>query len=280
MHNPDTATQTVSVSVVMAVYNEEEHVEKAITSILNQSLKNFELVIVNDGSTDRTSKILQSQNDHRIKIIDQQNRGLYPALIAGIAHASGKYIARLDADDEAYPDRLEKQLNYLRLNPQCGWLGTGEERVDTQRGEHTTRLYPAGDAEMRTLAARCIPYSHSSIMFPREVIEGGINYPADAGFMSDFVFFQIVAKKWQVANLREVLVKRRIRDESFFQSTYKRSRQNRRLAWLNFKAAWQFGLWPHHYCFSLARLGYLMLPNSVKHVVRRLSGVNDVAVGQ
>ncbi len=270
--------QTISnpkVSVVLAVYNEEEHIHAAVESLLNQTMTELEIVVVDDGSDDQTPEILASFNDRRLRILKQNRGGQYSALVYGIENAKGKYIARLDADDVAYPERISLQLAYLELHPKCGWLGTGEERSDTQRDEHTARLYPENDQAIRRMAAKCIPYCHSSVMFPKSVVKAGFNYRRNGGFMSDFVFFQEVASRWEVANLPEILVRRRIRDESFYQKNYGRNQQNRRLAMLNLTAAWRFGLLPHHYCFPVARLFYLLLPTSVKRVVRRFAGINE-----
>ena len=101
------------VSVVMSVFNSEEYVSKAIESILNQTFNDFEFIIVNDGSVDGTPDILEKygKNDKRIKIITHENKGLTKCLNIGINNSSGKYIARQDADDFSYPERIENQVN-------------------------------------------------------------------------------------------------------------------------------------------------------------------------
>lgn len=106
------------ISVVMAVYNGDKYVQEAINSILSQTYPHFELIIVNDGSTDQTRGILDAIHDHRVKIIHaEQNQGAAASLNLGIDHAQGQWIAIHDADDISAPTRLEEQVNYLQAHP-------------------------------------------------------------------------------------------------------------------------------------------------------------------
>ncbi len=104
------------ISVIMATYNNEKTLDKCIKSILNQSFKNFEFIIINDGSTDNSKKIIEhySNLDKRVKYIFQSNKGLTKSLNIGINIAKGKYIARQDADDESLSDRFSIQLEWLQ----------------------------------------------------------------------------------------------------------------------------------------------------------------------
>src|ERR1700752_2024227 len=103
----------------MSVYNGARFLDEAINSIRYQSYRNFEFIIVDDGSTDATPAILSehASSDARIRVLQQQNRGLIESLNRGFAAATGTYIARMDADDLAKPDRLEKELDFLADNP-------------------------------------------------------------------------------------------------------------------------------------------------------------------
>jgi len=121
------------VSVVMSCYNASGTLDKAIKSILDQTYENFELVVVEDGSTDDTLERLQViASDHaRINlIINDENLGLAASLNKGISASSGKYIARMDADDVAYKERLERQVSFLEKNKDVDILGTGIMQVD------------------------------------------------------------------------------------------------------------------------------------------------------
>lgn len=112
--------QDPKVTVLMPAYNAEKYIETAIESILNQTYKDFEFIIVNDCSTDSTLDIIEryAKQDKRIKIIsNKENQKIAQTLNNGLKEAKGKYIARLDADDWSYPERLEKQVNFMEENP-------------------------------------------------------------------------------------------------------------------------------------------------------------------
>lgn len=114
------------ISVVMAVYNGADYLVPAIDSILQQTYSHFEFIIINDGSTDDTTKILQhyEQLDERIKVYAQANQGLPISLNRGIRLARGKYIARMDADDISLPERFAKQVEFMESHPEVGVCGT------------------------------------------------------------------------------------------------------------------------------------------------------------
>lgn len=113
------------VSIVMSVYNGEQFLRQSIDSLLNQTWKDFELIIVNDGSSDSSAKIIRSYQDNRILSLDNEvNRGLIFSLNRGIGSASGRFIARMDADDIALPYRIERQLQFLRENPNIAICGS------------------------------------------------------------------------------------------------------------------------------------------------------------
>src|SRR5215831_13102998 len=114
------------VSVVLPVYNGEKYLAEALDSILQQTFNDYELIVIDDGSTDRSSAIIESyvKKDRRVIVHRQDNCGLIMSLNQGSSLARGKYIARMDADDVSLPQRLEKQLDYLEQRPDIGLLGT------------------------------------------------------------------------------------------------------------------------------------------------------------
>lgn len=115
----------------MPVYNGERFLREAIESVLQQTFADFELLIVNDGSTDRSLDIIQTYNDSRIRLIDNgANLGLIAARNTGLKNARGEYIALLDCDDIAYPDRLAEQIAFLDKNPSFGMVGAWIEMID------------------------------------------------------------------------------------------------------------------------------------------------------
>lgn len=117
--------RTPLISVIMSIYNGEKYLDQALCSILNQTLSNIEFIIIDDGSTDSTKKIISSYIDDRIKFIQNtQNIGLAASLNKGISIARGKYIARMDSDDVSYPERLAKQYSVMEGDQKIDLTGT------------------------------------------------------------------------------------------------------------------------------------------------------------
>ena len=113
------------VTVLMPVYNAERFLREAIDSILGQSFKHFEFLIIDDGSTDASADIIASYRDSRIRFVrNRTNLGITPTLNKGIALASCELIARMDADDISHPQRLQKQFGYMKRNPECALLSS------------------------------------------------------------------------------------------------------------------------------------------------------------
>ncbi|MBC7830312.1 MAG: glycosyltransferase [Chitinophagaceae bacterium] len=130
------------ISVIMPVYNAEKYVSTAIESILTQTFTDFELLIFNDGSTDKSGEIIQQFTDPRIKLFDYEtNAGLVTRLNAGIDFATGKYIARMDADDISLPLRFEKQVHFLENNPEIGLCGAWIYEIADSDDPRKKKLY-------------------------------------------------------------------------------------------------------------------------------------------
>ena len=119
----------VKFSVVIPLYNKEIHVYRTVNSVLNQTYQGFEIIVVNDGSTDDGRKIVSEIDDERIKIVDQDNQGVSAARNKGTAEAAYEYIAFLDADDEWLPDYLSEQIKLIEKFPQCGAYATAVETI-------------------------------------------------------------------------------------------------------------------------------------------------------
>jgi len=164
----------------MSCYNASRHVSEAIESILSQTYGDYELVVVNDGSTDDTLEIVQAyaQRDRRIRILDKANTCLADSLNAGMRMARGEWIARLDADDIALPDRLTAQMAYVQSHPGTVLLGSGFIEIDVSGESLRTCRYPAEpETYMRQIekAGRFAP--HSSCLYHKPTVErlGGFN---------------------------------------------------------------------------------------------------------
>lgn len=155
-----TSEKQPRVSVLMPVYNAERYLGEAIESILNQTFENFEFIIVNDGSTDRSLEIIRDfeKKDSRIKLISRPNTGIVGALNDGLEAARGEYIARMDADDISLPDRLEVQVEFLDSHPDFVIVGGHACVVDP-------------DGEVLKLYAR--PLHHEKIMEQLLQADGG-----------------------------------------------------------------------------------------------------------
>ena len=159
-----------SVSIIMSCYNSKSYLTNAIESILNQSYQNFEFIIINDGSTNETSTILESYaNNSKIKIINRHNHGLTPSLNHGLSIAKGKWIARMDDDDISDSNRLLEQVKFLKSNPEVVLLGTGCQRIDAKDnplGKPIT--YPTNHQNLVNLLVKHKPFfPHASAIFNR-----------------------------------------------------------------------------------------------------------------
>ena len=262
-------------TAIITVFNEETFIKDAVLSLLNQSLTDIEVIVVDDGSSDRTVEIVRQIDDSRLRLEQPGRLGRASALAYATSLASGKYVANLDADDEAFPERLKLQSDFPESHADFGWVGGAEERDDSQRGEYVIRRYAEDDRDIRRQAAKCIPYSHSAIMFRRSLVEQGINYDPKQKYLIDFELFIRIARVSKVANLPEVVAKRRVRSESYFQSTYSRSKQKRRMAFLCSKAIREFGLPSYYYAYPLMHLGYPFIPKMLQRRIRAMGGISE-----
>jgi len=159
---------TPKISVVMAVYNGEKFLSAAIDSILNQTFNDFEFIIVDDGSKDESAGILAkyAQRDSRIKIISQPNQGLTRSLITALSLAQGDYIARMDADDESCPDRLEKLFSFMESNSTVAAVGSNAIMIDEVGRELKKVILPAVDTIKKRLTVRNL-FIHGSLLMRR-----------------------------------------------------------------------------------------------------------------
>jgi glycosyltransferase involved in cell wall biosynthesis len=204
---------TPIVSVVMPVFNGERFLPQALESILNQSLRDLEFVIIDDGSTDRSASILESYSsrDARVRVFRQENQGIVEALNRGCEHALGKYIARMDADDVSALSRLERQVAFLEAHPLVGLVGCGVyDNIDVN-GEvlYTSYLPEDNDTIQRTLVERWC-FLHPSIMFRRELHKTVGGYRKEFEGAEDHDFILRILEHSQAHNLQECLISYRV----------------------------------------------------------------------
>ena len=234
--------ETPAVSVIMTVYNGEQYLAQALDSIRRQSLSQFEFVIVDDGSEDRTPEILVEAQvaDPRIRVISMPRLGRAPALNVAWTHANGLYIANLDADDMAEPNRLERQLAFLQHHPEVGLVGTASRVFYEDTGKEMVRRPPTSDPELRRALVRYNPFQHSSVMMRRHVLEEVGGYTEDLSGWEDFDLWVRIGCHYRLANLADVLIARRIHRRSNFSriahwKRYKSLTEIRWRAWRRFR---------------------------------------------
>lgn len=200
----------VDISIIMPVYNGEKYLKEAIESILNQTFKNFELIIINDGSSDQSKNIIENFLDKRIKNLENKtNRGLIYSLNYGISKAKGKYIARMDADDISHLNRLEIQFNYLEKNKDIFFLGSQVEKVYSKTEKIKLSRLRTAYSDIKTDLLFANPFIHPTLMFRQEIFsenyyEEGLNGAEDFGLWQDLIY------KYKGINLPNVLLKYRI----------------------------------------------------------------------
>ncbi|MEE9405594.1 MAG: glycosyltransferase [Algisphaera sp.] len=219
---PDT-TPAPHISVVMPVYNTQQYVESAVRSILDQTFRHFELIVVDDGSTDGSSDILDrlAAADSRMRIVRRPNTGITRALNDGLAVATAPLIARMDADDIALPTRLEKQHAFLNTHPDVGLLGCAwttcladGTRVAPQPA--LLKLWAQGPTVIAAELAQghnCI--AHPTIMFRRAIFDAaGGRYDPAYETAEDFECWLRMSRLTHMACLPEPLLDYRIHPQS------------------------------------------------------------------
>ncbi len=179
-HHPDIIPPELpEISVLMSVYNAEKYIGQAVESILNQTYSNLEFVIVEDGSTDQSFNILQRYADRDSRILLIQNReniGVVHALNLGLARVRGNYIARQDADDYSFPERLKQQLAYLESNPDCGAVGTCGLYIDPDGNSGGVINNPSSNEEIQRVLLDHMCFIGPTIMIRRDTLDAAGYY--------------------------------------------------------------------------------------------------------
>jgi hypothetical protein len=198
-----------AISVIMSVYNGERYIHQAIDSILQQTFSDYEFIIINDGSTDRSEASIRDYSDPRIRLVTQpENTGLTRALNHALALAAGRCIARQDVDDVSLPERLDKQFAFLESHPDTVLVGTHAKAIDANnRAQATLQQFPTQDLALKWALLFNNQFIHSSVMFRTDAVRDRLkgydeNYPR----AQDFELWSRIAHRYPVANLRERLV--------------------------------------------------------------------------
>lgn len=200
------------VSVLVPAYNCETYVAEAVSSMLSQTFADFELLVIDDGSTDATRAALESIHDPRLRLVSNpRNLGLIATLNRGLDLATGRYIARMDADDISAPERLEKQVEFLESHPDVDVLGTMVNLIDEEgRIFGSLSNYPTSAEDVRTYLLRECCLVHPTVMFRKEVVRAAGGYDASARHAEDYDLWLRLSDRHLIANLPEKLVSYRM----------------------------------------------------------------------
>ena len=204
-----------AVSVVMAACNAASTIVEAIDSILRQTWEDLELIVVDDGSTDATASVVNGFRDPRVRLIrNTRNMGLARSLQRGTGAATGRFTARMDADDLSHPQRLEKQVAFLEIRPRVGFAGTSFDLIDEQSRVLDRRLRPAGDEFLQRQLLVWNPFCHGSVMIRTELLRAAGGYDASFPSAMDFDLWLRLAERTCAAIMPEVLYSWRVRPDS------------------------------------------------------------------
>lgn len=203
------------VSVIMAAYNAEPYVAMAVDSVLRQTYTDFEFIVIDDGSNDRTWSILSEYDDSRLICIrNPSNLGLTRTLNRGLELAQGEYIARQDADDLSLPHRLLRQVQALDLQPAIGLLGTWWLTVDASgQGIQHVRV-PTDSHEIVQRLPVDLVVTHATVMVRRSCLDAVGHYCLEAGSAEDLDLWLRIAEQCQISNVPEELYHVRVHGNS------------------------------------------------------------------
>ena len=207
------------ISVLMPTWNVEAYIAEAISSILAQTYGDFEFLIVDDGSTDETSRIVRSFRDPRIRFFQRPHSGTVYQLNFGLSQASGNYIARQDGDDRSHPHRFERQARFLQDHPEYAVVSSAMELIDQDNQSMGILHYPAEPDHTKLMGKCCV--SHPASMWRREIHErvGGYDEEFNRNCCEDYDFWLRVVEHYRIRVLDEVLYTKREHPESSISQT-------------------------------------------------------------
>lgn len=240
--NSDTGPPAIS--VVMSVYNGEAYLRAAIDSILKQTFKDFEFIIVDDGSSDKTLSIIRSYHDKRIILITRENKGLVISLNEGIQKARGRYIARQDADDVSLPERFARQVHYFEGNEGAVLCGTAFDEIDVDGKTIQSVVVPIDDRVIRQELSARSTFAHGSVMYRRDIALDAGGYSTKEFPAEDYGLWLRLADYGLLHNCPEALFRYRITVGSISRSKEKQQKKMTQLLQDNYC---------RHHSFSIFR---------------------------
>jgi glycosyltransferase involved in cell wall biosynthesis len=209
---------TPMVTVLMPVYNSERFLKQAVQSVLSQTFTDFELLIINDGSTDASVSIIQSFDDPRIRLIhNERNIGVIGTLNKGVALANGKYIARMDADDYSLPIRLEKQVRYLERNPEVAVVATHIIQInagDEELGHWDDDIQNTKPYQIFKTLAKTNCIAHPTVMMRTDILRSYGYHEQQKGSEDWDLWMRLVSDGHRIDKLTEFLLRYRLHTAS------------------------------------------------------------------
>jgi glycosyltransferase involved in cell wall biosynthesis len=221
------------VSVIMAVYNAGPFLTAAVESVLRQSFLDFELIVADDGSTDGSGTVLEqfAADDHRIRLVRQQNLGHAPTLNKLAGMATGEFLARMDADDVCLPDRFERQVALLDDQPAVGVLGGFYEIIDHAGRPLRVMEQPTADADLQEICLTGrVPICHPLVMMRRNLFEQVGGYRPDLDPAEDLDLWLRMGEISELACLDQVLLRYRMHDKSLSEAAGEKQSTNMKIA--------------------------------------------------
>lgn len=203
------------ISVILPVYNAEKYVREAVESVLAQTFSNFELIVINDGSTDGSGAILRdlAANDHRIMLVERPNRGLVSTLNEGIELARAEIIARMDADDIALPERFAEQYRRMSEAPNLGVLGSFTVLIDAEGKTIRQGDYPVSEGDVSAFLEAGCPFAHPSVFMRKEAALAAGGYRRAFSHAEDYdLWLRIHEAGYALGNIPKPLLKYRVHD--------------------------------------------------------------------
>ena len=205
------------ISVCMPVYNAQRYLKEAVVSILDQTFRDFEFLIIDDGSSDRSLSILKryAAQDARIRLSSKPNAGYAVRLNEMLYLARGDLIARMDADDVALPERFARQVEFLRCHPEVDVVGGAQEHIDSQGHLLFVQGEPEEHEELQELALTGVcPINHPSVMMRREAVLAVGGYRVEMMPAEDFDLWLRMGEHGRLANLTDVITRYRVHESS------------------------------------------------------------------
>ncbi len=201
-----------ALAVVMAVHDGERYLADALASVLAQSFDDFELVVVDDGSSDRSAVIVRATSDRRVSVLSQPRAGLTVSLNRAVAASRAPLLARMDADDVALPERFARQFAFLAAHPDVGLLGTACREIDAAGVSLRDIVPPEDDAALRRALVRANPFVHASVMMRRDAFVRAGGYDGSLAVAQDYDLWFRMSRLTRMANLPEPLLLRRMHE--------------------------------------------------------------------